>query len=519
MGLFDGLAGGRSTFDLARVLGLPAVLVLSARGMAETAAALVRGLVFFREGVSFAGVIATRTGSSRHEEMIARVLEEEGLPPLLGVLPRDAHLELPERYLGLAAPGEEGEEKEGLFLERLREHAQGFRWEKILPLFSLPPSDRSAPSSPDTLSGTHILSPPLSESISWSQEGAGRESRREKGEGSALRGPWGAFFSSLRDRALSGPPGESEREPSFHSSEEGRGEGPGRGEGREGARGGGVPRPPRLAVALDRAFWFYYHENWEELRRAGIELAFFSPLEDGRLPAGVSGLYFGGGYPERFARELSENRSMVEAVRDFCRAGRPVYAECGGMLYLTRGPQEDSLTEKDGEGRGISRRAGESRPADSSRDPQGELVGILPVRYRMGERLRRLGYSEVEAVSGLFAGVPGSLRGHLFHYTTLVDDLIEEGRGPQDLPGRREGSGGGDRENGGGGHDTTGTPANSPPEILPDRPVPRPEPAFRHTADGRPEGFAQGGVVASYMHAFFPTNPLYAARLAERLRS
>ena len=521
MGLFDGLAGGRSTFDLARVLGLPVVLVLSARGMAETAAALVRGLVFFREGVSFAGVIATRTGSSRHGEMIARALEKEGLPPLLGVLPRDAHLELPERYLGLSAPGEEGEEKEGLFLERLREHAQGFRWEKILPLFSLPPSDRSAPSSPDTLSGTHILSPPLSESISWSQEGAGRESRREKGEGegSSLRGPWGAFFSSLRDRALSGPPGESEREPSFPPSEEGRGEGPGRGEGLVGARGGGVPRPPRLAVALDRAFWFYYHENWEELRRAGIELAFFSPLEDGRLPAGSSGLYFGGGYPERFARKLSENRSMVEAVRDFCRAGRPVYAECGGMLYLTRGPQEDSLPEKDGEGRGISRAAGESRPADSPRDFGGELVGILPVRYRMGERLRRLGYSEVEAASGLFAGVPGSLRGHLFHYTDLVDDLTGEGRGPQDLPGRREGSGGGDRENGGGGHDTTGTPANSPPEILPDRPVPRPEPAFRHTADGRPEGFARGGVVASYMHAFFPTNPLFAARLAERLRS
>ena len=209
---------------------------------------------------------------------------------------------------------------------------------------------------------------------------------------------------------------------------------------------------------------------------------------------------------------------MVEAVRDFCRAGRPVYAECGGMLYLTRGPQEDSLSEK-GEGRGISPAAGESRPADSPRDPQGELVGILPVRYRMGERLRRLGYSEVEAVSGLFAGVPGSLRGHLFHYTDLVDDLTGEGRGPQDLPGRREGSGGDDRENGGGGHDTTGTPANSPREILPDRPVPRPEPAFRHTADGRPEGFAQGGVVASYMHAFFPTNPLFAARLAERLRS
>ena len=513
MGLYDGLAGGRSTFDLARVLGLPVVLVLSARGMAETAAALVRGLVSFREGVAFAGVVATRTGSPRHGEMIARALEEEGLPPLLGVLPRDSHLELPERYLGLSAPGEEGEEKERLFLDRLLEHAQGFRWEKILPLFSLPPSDSEESSPPEGSSGNPLPPASFSEPGSSPQERAEKALHREteEGEGRSLRAPWGAFLSSLRDRALSDPPGESEREPSSpHSG--GEGEGAGRREGRREER---VPRPPRLAVALDRAFWFYYHENWEELRRAGIELAFFSPLEDACLPAGTSGLYLGGGYPERYARELSGNRSMVEAVRDFCRAGRPVYAECGGMLYLTRGPQEDASSGRDGEGGGLSQGAGEPLPEDSP----GDLVGILPVRYRLGERLRRLGYSEVEAVSGLFSGVAGPLRGHLFHYTTLVEDSSGDLLGRQDLPGRGEGSRGGDGGSGGGGHEGTKVPATAPRGRLPETPLTRFDPAFRHTADGRPEGFAQGGVVASYMHAFFPTNPLYAGRLAERLRS
>ena len=184
------------------------------------------------------------------------------------------------------------------------------------------------------------------------------------------------------------------------------------------------------------------------------------------------------------------------------------------------------------------------------------MVGVLPVRYRMGERLRRLGYSEVEAASGLFAGVPGPLRGHLFHYTTLVEDVLPEGDGQPAVSGRRGGSQGGSGESGGGGADGKGLPANAHrgraasrgstssslektsaarfsghPGSSPDRsgssfrdrrsdPFPTlSEPAFRHTEDGRPEGFSQGGVVASYMHAFFPSNPLYAARLAERLRS
>ena len=612
-----------------RLARVPQDLHLSARGMAETAAALVRGLVSFREGVSFAGVIATRTGSPRHGEMIARALEEEGLPPLLGVLPRDSHLELPERHLGLSAPGEGGEEKERLFLEALLAHAQRFAWERILPFFSLPSSVSPLPTSVPISAASSAPAPRSPEAgNSFVGERLGSSPEGEGGGGS--RGPWGAFLGSLRERVVPPHPGESPGDPSSlprplsgawsgreregreetglrgfeesvpealkaatkeegpergqeqeleagRRSDEGRvptGKSPGKGEG--GGRRDFVPRPPRLAVALDRAFWFYYHENWESLREEGIEIVFFSPLDDTRLPPGTSGLYFGGGYPENFARELTQNRSMVGEVRDFCLSGRPVYAECGGMLYLTRGPVEaparqvsegasdeggkpqgrspgnpsgapgqpfgnfpgsspESFQAGAGEGRGAQggkveglfagllpgslpsapreRESGESL-ARIPLSPEGR-VGILPVRYRMGERLRRLGYAEVTAASGLFAGVPGSLRGHLFHYTTLV----EEGEKERDTrvegtPAGREGLTSGSLPGGGGPSAPSHRLAPSPAAFLN-----RTEPAFRHRTDGRPEGFAQGGVVASYMHAFFPTNPLYAARLAERLRS
>lgn len=91
-----------------------------------------------------------------------------------------------------------------------------------------------------------------------------------------------------------------------------------------------------LAVAMDPCFCLYYHENLELLRTAGAELVFFSPLQDGELPSGVSGVYIGGGYPERFTRQLSANKPMLAALRAFGEAGGVVYAECGGLMYLSQ---------------------------------------------------------------------------------------------------------------------------------------------------------------------------------------
>jgi cobyrinic acid a,c-diamide synthase len=122
----------------------------------------------------------------------------------------------------------------------------------------------------------------------------------------------------------------------------------------------------------------------------------FSPLAEQALPSGLDALYFGGGYPEEFARDLSENEPMVDAISRFAGSGKPIYAECGGLMYLTRGIET----------------------RDEGRFP---LVGLLPVWTRMLERLKTLGYVEVRLDREGPWGPPGAtLRGHEFHYSELV---------------------------------------------------------------------------------------------------
>jgi cobyrinic acid a,c-diamide synthase len=147
----------------------------------------------------------------------------------------------------------------------------------------------------------------------------------------------------------------------------------------------------RLAVAQDEAFCFYYEDNLEELRRCGAEIVPFSPLNDQRLPEGIAGIYFGGGYPELYARQLSENAAMRRQVLVSCRENMPVYAECGGFMYLTEGIH---LSEGD-----------------------FPLVGALPGWCVMGDRLI-MGYRTVETLSaGIFGAAGQRLRGHEFHYS------------------------------------------------------------------------------------------------------
>ena len=91
----------------------------------------------------------------------------------------------------------------------------------------------------------------------------------------------------------------------------------------------------RIAVARDKAFCFYYEDSLEALREMGTELIEFSPIHDSNLPENIHGIYLGGGYPELYAKNLSENKSMLESVRNAIEKGLPCIAECGGFMYLT----------------------------------------------------------------------------------------------------------------------------------------------------------------------------------------
>ncbi|MBF0550289.1 MAG: cobyrinate a,c-diamide synthase [Deltaproteobacteria bacterium] len=162
-----------------------------------------------------------------------------------------------------------------------------------------------------------------------------------------------------------------------------------------------LPSPVRLGLADDAAFHFYYQDNLDALEAAGCELVRFSPLHDAALPEGLAGLYLGGGYPEEYAAELAANQTMLQAVRDFAGSGRPIYAECGGLMYLSQG-----ITLRDGR-----------RP---------ELTGLFPSGTRMLDRLKALGYVEVTLTQDSLLGRAGDrLRGHEFHYSELDDPTAE----------------------------------------------------------------------------------------------
>src|SRR5262249_10960486 len=92
----------------------------------------------------------------------------------------------------------------------------------------------------------------------------------------------------------------------------------------------------RLGVSRDQAFCFYYEASLDELRRQGAEIVEFSALAGNRLPAGLDALYFGGGYPELHAECLGHQTKLLSDVHEFARAGKPVYGECGGLIFLSR---------------------------------------------------------------------------------------------------------------------------------------------------------------------------------------
>ena len=105
-----------------------------------------------------------------------------------------------------------------------------------------------------------------------------------------------------------------------------------------------VPDRPRIAVARDKAFCFYYEASLQVLRDLGAELVEFSPLKDETLPQRIQGLYLGGGYPELYARELAENETMRRSIHDAVTGGMPTVAECGGFLYLHRTLRDEAGT-------------------------------------------------------------------------------------------------------------------------------------------------------------------------------
>lgn len=157
----------------------------------------------------------------------------------------------------------------------------------------------------------------------------------------------------------------------------------------------------RIGIARDDAFHFYYQDALEALEAAGAELVEFSPVRDAAVPEDIQGVYFGGGYPEEYAAELSENARMLESVRAFAQSGGTVYAECGGLMYLSEGIESGGKFHA--------------------------MAGILPAAARMLDKRKSLGYVEVELTEDSLWGKRGDVvRGHEFHYSELTREPDED---------------------------------------------------------------------------------------------
>jgi cobyrinic acid a,c-diamide synthase len=158
------------------------------------------------------------------------------------------------------------------------------------------------------------------------------------------------------------------------------------------------PKTAVIAVAKDEAFSFYYQDSLDLLESWGAEIVEFSPLKDSKVPERCGGIYIGGGFPELFAQELSENKSMLISMTERINLGIPIYAECGGLMYL---------------GHSLSDMTGQMHP----------MVQALPLSSSMKDQTLHLGYRELEALCDSPIMKKGQvIKGHEFHWSVLENN-------------------------------------------------------------------------------------------------
>jgi cobyrinic acid a,c-diamide synthase len=325
-GLFDGVDGtGRgSPAELAKLLGVPVVVVLDVWGMTRTAAPILRGLRDFDPELRIAGCVLNRVGSPGHAAMIVDSLPDDVRGLVVGSIPASQDLAIPERHLGIVTVQELGASADARAEARERA-ASDLDLDRIIEVAATTEHER-ATTSDEPPAGSPMPARPTSDAPP--------------------------------------PPPTAE--------------------------------PLRMAIAQDEAFHFYYEENLDLLRRAGFELVPFRPTADPSLPPDVDIVYLGGGYPESFAAELAANESLAAELRERATSGLPIFAECGGFIYLGH-----SLTGFDGE--------------------THAMAGILPLEFTMDREYLSIAYVTATTATDSPLGPPGTaLRGQEFHQSRIV---------------------------------------------------------------------------------------------------
>jgi cobyrinic acid a,c-diamide synthase len=342
-GLYDGidLEGSTSTAELAKLLKCPVVLCVDCTKITRTMAAVVAGCIQFDPQVSIKGVILNRVANARHEKKLRETIEHYCKIPVLGAIPKLSQQHFPERHLGLVPTPEHDWAKDSI--EAVTRIAQ-----EHLDLDAIVAIARQAP------------------------------------ELNAEIGMRNAESSNQR--------------PAYPAKPTGRSRGTGLPSAARRAKGGDQQpgtsdQRPRIGILKDSAFQFYYPENIDALVAGGAEVIFISPLRDTELPE-LDGLYIGGGFPETHAQQLADNKGFSARLKALVEDGFPIYAECGGLMYLG----ENLVLE----GKSYS------------------MAGVLPLTFDFYQRPQGHGYTifKVERENPYFA-VGSEIRGHEFHYSRV----------------------------------------------------------------------------------------------------
>ncbi len=344
MGLYDGLAGMKedaSSYHLARVTKTPVILVIDAHGMGRSIIPLIAGFLQYDRAHLIKGVILNNI-TGMFYEVIKTEIEGELPVTVLGYFPKQKEIQLESRHLGLKLPGEVNGLKEEI--EKLAAvMTTTVDINKVLDIAL----------GADELTCSDVL--PGEELFTETELSAGKEPVFEK-----------ELFSEKKQLSA---------KPIIPSSD----------------------KKLRIGVARDEAFCFYYEDNLRLLKKYNAELVFFSPLRDEELPEDIHGCILGGGYPELYAKDLSENQKMRESIKAAISKGMPSIAECGGFMYL-----HETLVDMEGE----------AYP----------MVGAVKGSCLYTGKLVRFGYIELTGKSESYLGIEGKIKGHEFHYFDSTDN-------------------------------------------------------------------------------------------------
>lgn len=301
MGLYDGISGNEypkgSSAHIAEILEIPVILVVNAKGLAQSIIPIINGFKTHTKKVKFLGVILNHVGSDSHYEMLKQLIEDDCKLPCFGFV-KKLGFKLPERHLGL------------------------------IPFQELDDSNLKLKEIAENIDVDLILKESAENSISLKTS-----AKKEK-----------------RTYNLT------------------------------------------IAVARDDVFSFYYEDNLDVLKEHGVQLKNFSPITDKSLPENIDGIYFGGGFPEIFAKELLSNKTIMGDIRKKFKNNIPIYAECGGLIYLF-----ETLIDHD--------------------NNKQNMVGLIKGTVKMENKKQALGYYEAKLND---SSLP-LLRGHQFRYSRVIN--------------------------------------------------------------------------------------------------